>query len=948
MRNESQRHEAEGVRTPPVRGRDVELAALGQQLDRIRSGTGAVVLVEGAAGIGKSRVLAEAAEMARRRSVRVGASEAAPGDSVVELATLLEALFGGSAPLLDRVALREPHAVPEQRYWLLQDVEALLERATQDGPLLVSVDDVQWADGGTAAALRLLPSRLAALPIGWLLAYRPGQGSHSVQAAIEVLERGGAEKLVLGPLDRRGVARVAADAFGAEPDGALLRMAEQTHGSPFLLVELLAGLRDEELVSVRSGRAELIEPRLPDRVRGSMRKRLARMSPPARKAVTVATALGRKFTFADLATMNGTTPAALLEPVDELVRADLLVEGGDTLAFRHDLIRDAVRESLPGSVRRALDRHAADVMLGRGALPVEVATQLADSAELGDEVAVTTLLKAAEELATTDPGIAANFSQRALELAPPKHPLRGLLTARTAVLLHAAGRGKRAKEFADTALRQALPPAQQAQVRLSIAEMFAISPDVRADSCRQGLALPGLPPAPRARLLAHLFHNLVVAGRPDEARRIQNDVAAAVRGDGDRAAQFTLELASSALEYMDGRFERAHQLVQASLRTGLDAGEDSRERLAQHFRCGILAATGRMDEAFALAGVAVATAQRERQRWALHMFETWRGRQYFQTGRLADAAAALDSRYSDGGADMVVTSLDAASVLTLGRIALHTGDSQLGRRTQQVGLAMLAKGMPVVRRHAAWLLALQAMAEGDPHLARDRLCALGETAGTSILPLFPLDPTDETHLVRIGRATGDQVLIEHAVATAEQRAAANPAVLDMAATAAHTRGLAGDSPEELAEAVRLFEPGFRRLALASALEDLGRVCIGRGAADRGVDALDRALPLYAKAGAGRDAARVRRWLREQGVRRRLASAERPEHGWAAMTESELAVVRLIADGMTNREAAEHLFLSPHTVNSHLRHVYAKLEINSRAALARLVVANDQAPGGSAE
>ena len=153
------------------------------------------------------------------------------------------------------------------------------------------------------------------------------------------------------------------------------------------------------------------------------------------------------------------------------------------------------------------------MLLARGALPVEVATQLAESAQPGDEVAVTTLLKAAEALGATDPGAAADLSQRALELAPRRHPLRGPLVAQTAVWLHAAGRGEEAKAFADTALHQAFPPEQEAEVRLSIAGMFALSSDVRAEECRHALALPGLPANLRARHLALLFHNLVTAGR---------------------------------------------------------------------------------------------------------------------------------------------------------------------------------------------------------------------------------------------------------------------------------------------------------------------------------------------------------------------------------------------------------------------------------------------------
>ncbi len=81
-------------------------------------------------------------------------------------------------------------------------------------------------------------------------------------------------------------------------------------------------------------------------------------------------------------------------------------------------------------------------------------------------------------------------------------------------------------------------------------------------------------------------------------------------------------------------------------------------------------------------------------------------------------------------------------------------------------------------------------------------------------------------------------------------------------------------------------------------------------------------------------------LRKHGVRRRLVARERPANGWAAMTDSELAIARLVADGLTNREVAEQLFVSPHTVSSHLRSVFAKLDINSRLALARIADEHD--------
>ena len=93
----------------------------------------------------------------------------------------------------------------------------------------------------------------------------------------------------------------------------------------------------------------------------------------------------------------------------------------------------------------------------------------------------------------------------------------------------------------------------------------------------------------------------------------------------------------------------------------------------------------------------------------------------------------------------------------------------------------------------------------------------------------------------------------------------------------------------------------------------------------------------------RDASRFRGRLRANGVHRRLATSTRPDAGWAALTDSELAVVRLIAAGLTNRETALRLFVSPHTVNSHLCHAFTKLGVNSRLELAHVIAAHAGEP-----
>ena len=133
----------------------------------------------------------------------------------------MAALFDDPEPLLDRVS-PDLRSLAGQRYWLLQDLQAMLEEAAEHAPLLISLDDLQWADSGTSAALQALPARLAAFPVGWILACRPDQGSTQLLSALAQLEHDGAEKVVLGPLDDTAVAQLAADVMDAKPSQTLL------------------------------------------------------------------------------------------------------------------------------------------------------------------------------------------------------------------------------------------------------------------------------------------------------------------------------------------------------------------------------------------------------------------------------------------------------------------------------------------------------------------------------------------------------------------------------------------------------------------------------------------------------------------------------------------------------------------------------------------------------
>jgi DNA-binding CsgD family transcriptional regulator/DNA-binding Lrp family transcriptional regulator len=657
------------------------------------------------------------------------------------------------------------------------------------------------------------------------------------------------------------------------------------------------------------------------------------MSETPRQVATVAGSLGRTFSVSDLAEMLAAAPASLLGSVEQLIEAGIVRERGDQLSFRHDLVREAVRGASAPSTRRALDRQAADVMLARGALPVEVAIQLAASAAPGDEVAITTLLTAAEALATTDPGASADLSRRALELAPERHPLRGPLVVQAAMSLHAAGRIEEAKAFADNAMRAVLPAAEEAEVRLGIAGMWLISPDVRVHASREALKLKGLPESLRLAHMAKLAYNLVAAGRTDEAEATVSGAAAA-GGRLDPVARFPLALSEGGLHYVGGNFLHALELFETILRDELAEAHGLDELLTRIWRSMALLALDRDEDALdAIDGVIAESLERGFS-WFLHVAEITRGQMLLQLGRLGDLAVVLDGRFDPHGPP-VVTIMDGTGVVALGRLALHTGDARQARQTSEIAKTMINESTPGVRRHAAWLLSLQARADGEPQQAHKWLCAMGGQERTHVLSRIWPDLADEPQMVRSALAVGDRELAESAVADANRRAELSPGVASLAAIAAHARGLLDGDTDKLSTAVTLFERSPRSLAMAAAWEDLGVAHQRQGAADSAIDALTEALVLFARVGATQDAARLRSSLRALGIRRRVATAEKPVTGWAAMTKSELAVAELVANGLTNREIAERLFVSPHTVNTHLRHVFAKLQVHSRVDLTRL-------------
>jgi DNA-binding CsgD family transcriptional regulator len=813
---------------PVLRGRDRELTLL---LDRVvpprRSD---VVVVEGATGLGRTRLVEEVAATAAAAGVRVGVGRAWPGDDSVDMALLLDAVVGGPAPLVDPALLPGLPTRPDERYRLLREIACLLAGATRVAPVLVCLDDLHLADPGTLAALRRLPEELGGSPIGWLMTHRDGAAPPAVPATVDRLRQLGAPRVALRPLGEPDAAAVVADIVQAEPSPALLELAAGASGVPGLVVDLVSGLLEEGLVVVVAERAELVAPRLPRRLQERVRGRLDVMSRPATRLAGVAAVFGPGVTVDDLASVLGHRPTALFDSVDELVRADVLAGDGDGLTFCSELVRRVAAASVPAPLRRHLQRQAARLRGGVIAVP-----RRADA-------------------------------------------------------------------------------------------------DGRLDHRM------------RARRLAARACELAGAGHCAEADAVVGDAAAAVRVAGDREAGCVLGLARSQLSYMDGAYARAmHRLTAAGTPDWIVDGEHA--DVAAMWHSELLAVTDGLDAAITMAADAAAGGSPGRPAWVVQAWLALQGRHLLRAGRLTDASEVL--REWTGPLDAAPATVpEAAALVARGRVALHTVDYATTRACATMAATMPAASAPEARRHASWLLALQAMATGDMVTAGRHLTPPGVGDHRLALPCLMIDPADAPQLMRLALATGDHRLARSVLAGADRRRALNPRVRTVAAAAVHTRGLCRSDAGALAIAATLLAGGGRPLPRASALEDLGRELVRRGDTDAAVRALGSALEVYAGVGAIWDVGRVRRRLRTLGVRRRLVHPPRPARDRTSLTAAELAVVRLVVQGLTNRAVAARLFVSPHTVSTHLRHVFAKLGVGSRVELTRMVLARDRRGRGS--
>ena len=217
------------------------------------------------------------------------------------------------------------------------------------------------------------------------------------------------------------------------------------------------------------GVARLTAREVPEGFRTAVAAHIRPLSDPARRLVDVASVLGRQFSPGDVAALVGEPIGRLLGAIEEARRAGILVDEGDSLAFGHDLLREAIYTELPGSARQVLHRDAASALLARGASWTSVAPHVAVSAVPGDEQAVRALEQAAAELRGPNPGAAADLACQALGLRAPSDPDRPARAAQAVDMLAWAGRPGEAVPLAEQTLASGpLDPNLEATLLASI------------------------------------------------------------------------------------------------------------------------------------------------------------------------------------------------------------------------------------------------------------------------------------------------------------------------------------------------------------------------------------------------------------------------------------------------------------------------------------------------
>ena len=940
------------VLCPVLVGRDEEARRLKAALAAAEAGRGGAVFLTGEAGIGKSRLVRETVRAAGELGLTVLVGRAVAGGVPTPFRPFAEALTSAGRagrlpasaeldpfrPVLGRLVpeWRQPQATPgeESLVFLGEAVLRLLRALAPQAGCVIVLEDLHWADRESLALLEYLADNLAAEPLLCVATLRdegPGMaGTQASALASALAARGSAAVLPLARLDQAAMADMARACLDAAdlPDVVHAVVAERAEGIPFLVEEVLAGLVGEGALTERDGRwrsADLATPGVPATFADAVRRRLDTVSAESRHVMGAAAVLGRRFDWALLSPVTGLAGSVVVAALRDGVGLQLILAERESFRFRHALTHEAVLAGLLPPERALL--------AGRALAAVEAA----------------------------HPGLPGTWCTLAADLAGQAGD-----AARAGVLLLEAGRRDLAvgalasAEHTLTRARAMIDPAQRTSVDEALTEVFAMSGQVDRAIETGNMLLARLgPPSPRAANLHLGIARAAIAG----ARWAEAAASIEVARESPGADAAQVDACAAQVAAGRGRLEEADRLARAALRAAESAGDG--EGLPE-VACEALEVIGRVARQRDLEAAERAFT-RAADLAGAHGLQLWRLRALHELGtidqlrtesvdRLQQArdlavaqgalaltatldlqiAAGLNKQFrADEALQAARRSADASRrfhLATLPMALIFMATAHAIRGEEQAMEARIAEAVALAPAdqdvlgcawgHCRATFSLLATDLGEAHARMATGAALLLSSPAAIAPpflgLWPLlgallDRDADEAAARVRAAHGTRHLVV-------------AALLGQAdAIRAGRLGRAGDAEAAFAAADRQMGPLVawyrqyaRRLAAEAALAD------GWG---EPVAWLREAAAYFAARGDDQVAAACRGLLRRAGARvprHRAGDRELPGRlRTLGVTEREADVLRLVAQGLGNREIAERMFLSPRTVEKHVASLLAK-------------------------
>jgi DNA-binding CsgD family transcriptional regulator len=922
--------------------REAELAVLKRLIRAARRGRGAIALIEGPPGIGKSELARAAREQAEAAGMEVLAARAGElerdiawgvvrallepalahrGES--ERADLLAGAAGLAAPVVAH-STQADAAAPKDSAPALHGLYWLTANLAEVSPLIAIVDDAHWADPPSLRWLAYMARRIEELPILLLLVSRPREARAEEAGLAVELAVEPAEIIRPSALSEDGAGLMVRERLSADAASEFCRACHAaTGGNPFLLHELIGQLAADRVSPTPEAAARIGEIQ-PETVSRAVLLRLRRLPETARELVRAVAVLESHATLGRAAELAGLGRDDAAQAADALASADILVVGR-RLEFVHPLVRAAIYGEIPRAQRGEAHARAARLLERDGAASEDQAAHLLATEPAGDRATAAAMSAAAQDAAARGaPDAAAAYLRRALDEPAPEDEAPQLVWQLGRA--EAAIAGPSAVPTLERALALAPEASKRAEIALDISRVLRMSAEF-------GHALEILEPAleelqPETplseRVEGELINVAMLSGQsgartaferlvrfldPAERDRVRDprllaDLAAAAGVTG-QPAELAAELAERALAAMpEGEAEPSVVAFAAHVLAYCDCFAAARRAADE------LAAQGAANGSLLAYGFAVAL----------------RSHVGYREGALGEAEADARNRI-DIARDWAADPLEPVAFLTDVLV-------ELGRLDEAEELLAAA---PLAEHEGRWdALVLTGsrgrlrLAQGEPGAALEDLLNAGEqlVSGGAVNPA-----------VMAWRSSA--ALAHHALGDRDEalRLAAEEVALARAFGAARALGIAlrcrgivtggREGIELLEESVELLDGSGARLEHARSLCELGAALRRSRRRTAAAAPLREALHVATRCGADALAARAREELRAAGARPRRDALR----GRDALTASELRIARMAATGATNRQIAQALFLTLRTVETHLTHAYRKLDIGSRAELA---------------